>query len=238
MKLSSVCQLAPFTISRPSPSVSRSSLEMMLTSAHSGVRSSCLRSIGVPNRAKPHDPGARAMTWRDAGKALRKVAEYSVGADGPYARLHERHLCGLRRQSRRLGQPRQRGRRRASGRLPEVPAPRRHLAHPHDRAADHRQEIGDAPQAGNPYALRKVADTEHGIVVRGARILATLAPFADEIAVYPALPLQRAPTTTRSPSASPWARPAEVPAAATAPRRRPTVSTIRCRAASTSRTPS
>src|SRR5688572_18660285 len=48
---------------------------------------------------------------------------------------------------------------------------------------------GDAPQPGNQHALRKVADTEHGIVVRGARILATLAPFADEIAVYPALPL-------------------------------------------------
>ena len=30
---------------------------------------------------------------------------------------------------------------------------------------------------------------EHGIVVRGARVLATLAPFADEIAVYPASPL-------------------------------------------------
>ena len=37
--------------------------------------------------------------------------------------------------------------------------------------------------------LRKVADTEHGIVVRGARVLATLAPFADEMAVYPAAPL-------------------------------------------------
>jgi 4-hydroxyphenylacetate 3-monooxygenase len=48
---------------------------------------------------------------------------------------------------------------------------------------------GDAPHPGNQHALRKVADTEHGIVVRGARILATLAPFADEIAVYPALPL-------------------------------------------------
>ena len=48
---------------------------------------------------------------------------------------------------------------------------------------------GDSPRAGNPYALHKVADTEHGIVVRGARILATLAPFADEIAVYPAQPL-------------------------------------------------
>jgi 4-hydroxyphenylacetate 3-monooxygenase len=49
--------------------------------------------------------------------------------------------------------------------------------------------LGDVPVAGNDVALRKVADTEHGIVVRGARILATLAPFADEIAVYPAHPL-------------------------------------------------
>jgi 4-hydroxyphenylacetate 3-monooxygenase len=49
--------------------------------------------------------------------------------------------------------------------------------------------LGDVPAAGNDVALRKVADTAHGIVVRGARILATLAPFADEIAVYPAHPL-------------------------------------------------
>ena len=48
---------------------------------------------------------------------------------------------------------------------------------------------GDAPAAGNEHALRKVGDTAHGIVVRGARVLATLAPFADEIAVYPAAPL-------------------------------------------------
>lgn len=34
-----------------------------------------------------------------------------------------------------------------------------------------------------------MADSEHGIVVRGARILATLAPFADELAVYPGFPL-------------------------------------------------
>ena len=34
--------------------------------------------------------------------------------------------------------------------------------------------------------MHKIGDTAAGIVVRGARILATLAPFADEIAVYPA----------------------------------------------------
>jgi 4-hydroxyphenylacetate 3-monooxygenase len=49
--------------------------------------------------------------------------------------------------------------------------------------------LGDAPLAGNEHALRKVGESEHGIVVRGARVLATLAPFADEIAVYPAAPL-------------------------------------------------
>ena len=37
--------------------------------------------------------------------------------------------------------------------------------------------------------MHKVGETRAGIVVRGARILATLAPFADEIAVYPAHPL-------------------------------------------------
>jgi len=47
---------------------------------------------------------------------------------------------------------------------------------------------GDLPRPGDEVNLRKVADTEHGIVVRGARVLATLAPFADEIAIYPRTP--------------------------------------------------
>ena len=44
---------------------------------------------------------------------------------------------------------------------------------------------------GNTVTLHKVGETADGIIVRGARILATLAPFADDIAVYPALPLPR-----------------------------------------------
>jgi len=48
---------------------------------------------------------------------------------------------------------------------------------------------GDVPRAGNDVALQKVGETEHSIVVRGSRILATLAPFADEMAVYPSYPL-------------------------------------------------
>jgi 4-hydroxyphenylacetate 3-monooxygenase len=42
---------------------------------------------------------------------------------------------------------------------------------------------------GNKVTLHKVAETPTTITVRGARILATLSPFADEIAVYPALPI-------------------------------------------------
>jgi 4-hydroxyphenylacetate 3-monooxygenase oxygenase component len=47
----------------------------------------------------------------------------------------------------------------------------------------------DPQVVGNRVTLHKVGETANGIVVRGARILATLAPFADEIAVYPGLPL-------------------------------------------------
>jgi 4-hydroxyphenylacetate 3-monooxygenase oxygenase component len=48
---------------------------------------------------------------------------------------------------------------------------------------------GDVPLIGDTVALHKVENTAHGILVRGSRVLATLAPFADEIAVYPAIPL-------------------------------------------------
>lgn len=51
------------------------------------------------------------------------------------------------------------------------------------------KSLPDVRAGGGEVALHKTQDTEHGIVVRGARILATLAPFADEIAVYPAIPI-------------------------------------------------
>ena len=49
--------------------------------------------------------------------------------------------------------------------------------------------VGDRIRVGDDVPLHKVGETEHGIIVRGARILATLAPFADELAVYPGHPL-------------------------------------------------
>jgi aromatic ring hydroxylase len=41
----------------------------------------------------------------------------------------------------------------------------------------------------NPVPLHKVGETKDGIIVRGARVLATLAPFGDEQTVYPGVPL-------------------------------------------------
>ena len=47
----------------------------------------------------------------------------------------------------------------------------------------------DGNIVGNKVTIHKVGDTKDGIVVRGARILRTLSPYADELTVYPALPL-------------------------------------------------
>jgi 4-hydroxyphenylacetate 3-monooxygenase len=43
----------------------------------------------------------------------------------------------------------------------------------------------EAEQAMGQVALHKVSETADSIVVRGARMLATLAPFADELLIYP-----------------------------------------------------
>ena len=51
------------------------------------------------------------------------------------------------------------------------------------------KSLPDVAAGGGEVALHKVEETAHGMVVRGARILATLAPFANEIAVYPGHPV-------------------------------------------------
>src|SRR4029450_12715816 len=123
------------------------------------------------------------------GKALRRVAEYSVGLMGrtpDYMNVTYAGFAGNR------GEWANHGNEAGAERLVAY----QKFLRRSDISLTHTivqptvdKTMGDAPTAGNPYALRKVAETEHGIVVRGARILATLAPFADEIAVYPALPL-------------------------------------------------
>jgi 4-hydroxyphenylacetate 3-monooxygenase oxygenase component len=51
------------------------------------------------------------------------------------------------------------------------------------------KSVPDVAAGGGDVALHKVENTRHGILVRGARVLATLAPFSDELAVYPAHPI-------------------------------------------------
>jgi len=122
-------------------------------------------------------------------KALRQVAEYSVGLMGrtpdymnvTYAgfagRPDEWGVAGNEAGAERLVAY-QKFLRRGDIALTHT------IVHPTvDKAT------GDAPGPGNVHALRKIGESEHGIVVRGARVLATLAPFADELAVYPAAPL-------------------------------------------------
>lgn len=122
-------------------------------------------------------------------KALRVVSEYSVGLMGRTPDYMNVTYAGF------AGRPDEWG---AHGN--EVGAERlvayQKFMRRNDIALTHTivqptvdKATGDAPAAGNEHALRKVGETAHGIVVRGARVLATLAPFADEIAVYPAAPL-------------------------------------------------
>jgi 4-hydroxyphenylacetate 3-monooxygenase len=47
----------------------------------------------------------------------------------------------------------------------------------------------DGQIVGNQVTIRRVGETPEGMIVRGGRVLATLAPYADEQTVYPALPL-------------------------------------------------
>src|SRR6478735_3919705 len=48
---------------------------------------------------------------------------------------------------------------------------------------------GRNPIGLDPMQLHKVGETASGILVRGSRVLATLAPFSDELAVYPSGPM-------------------------------------------------
>lgn len=51
------------------------------------------------------------------------------------------------------------------------------------------KSIGELAGLNGELALKAVGRNEKGVIVRGAKILATLGPFADEIFVYPAGPL-------------------------------------------------
>jgi aromatic ring hydroxylase len=51
--------------------------------------------------------------------------------------------------------------------------------------------IGELDGLNGDIAARIVGRTSNGVIIRGAKVLATLGPFADELFVYPAAPLPR-----------------------------------------------
>ncbi len=123
------------------------------------------------------------------GKALRQVSEYSVGLMGRTPDYMNVTYAGFAASPAEWGAH---GNGEGYARLVDY----QKFLRRGDIALTHTivqptvdKALGDAPQVGNEQALRKVGETAGGIVVRGARVLATLAPFADEIAVYPASPL-------------------------------------------------
>ena len=133
-------------------------------------------------------PHSRADLAR-RGKALRQVAEYSMGLMGRTPDYMNVTFAGF------AGRPDEWGLNGNEAGAERLVAYQKFLRRG-DISLTHTivqptvdKATGDAPSPGNAHALHKVADTEHGIVVRGARVLATLAPFADELAVYPAAPL-------------------------------------------------
>ena len=173
---------------------------------------------GEPINVEPHDP-ALARRPRAARQGAARSGRGHGRPDGPHARLHERHLRGLRRPARRMGRATATRRAPSAGRLPEGPAPRRLLADPRHHPPDRRQGAGRRAGGRRRARAAQGGRDRHGIVVRGARMLATLAPFADEMCGLSGAPLPQAPTPTRSPSPSRWRRRASSSSAATASRR-------------------
>ena len=91
----------------------------------------------------------------------------------------------------------------------------------------------EAEQAMGQVSLHKVGETADGIVVRGARMLATLAPFADELLVYPGSDIRPQDGRYALSFAIPIATPACASSAATVTPSSATSMTIRCRPGST-----
>lgn len=131
----------------------------------------------------PHDLAKR-------GAALRRVAEYSVGlmgrtpdymnmkfaafasAPGVWAGADGRNAQGARNLvafQRRLAE--------------------QDLSLTHTIIQPTTDKRTDAQLLGNKVTVRKVGQTADGIIVRGGRVLATLAPYADEQTVYPGQPI-------------------------------------------------
>ena len=166
-------------------------------------------------------------------RAIELTAALDRGHDGPDARLPERHLRLLRRPLRRVGAARQRAGRRQPGayqkRMRDLDLSTTHsIMNPQvDRSKP------EAEQAMGEVALHKVGETENHITVRGARMLATLAPYADELTIYPGSDIRPQDGNYALSFALPMGTPGLSSSAATATRSSAAASTTRSRRAST-----
>ncbi|HVY14210.1 MAG TPA: 4-hydroxyphenylacetate 3-hydroxylase N-terminal domain-containing protein [Rhodopila sp.] len=125
-------------------------------------------------------------------KALRRVAEFSVGLMGRTPDYMNVTYAGFAGRSDEWGAN---GNEAGAANLVAFQKEMRRrdlsLTHTLIHAMSDKSK-GNVPTGLDVTQLHKVEDTEHGILVRGARVLATLAPFADEIAVYPSQPMPNA----------------------------------------------
>ena len=122
-------------------------------------------------------------------KALRRVAEFSVGLMGRTPDYMNVTYAGFAGRSDEWGAH---GNEEGAANLVAF---QRQLARD-DLSLTHTlihamsdKSKGFVPNGFDTSQLHMVEPTEHGILVRGARVLATLAPFSDEIAVYPSQPM-------------------------------------------------
>jgi 4-hydroxyphenylacetate 3-monooxygenase len=122
-------------------------------------------------------------------KALRRVAEFSVGLMGRTPDYMNVTYAGFAGRSDEWGAN---GNEEGAANLvtfqKELARNDLSLTHTLIHAMSDKSK-GHVPSGLDETQLHTVEKTEHGILVRGARVLATLAPFSDEIAVYPSQPM-------------------------------------------------
>lgn len=136
-------------------------------------------------------PRSRDDLMRRHG-ALRKVAEYSVGLMGRTPDYMNVTYAGF---AGRADEWARNGNEQGAANLVDYQKflARKDISLTHTLVhATTDKSKGNVPNGFDDTQLHKVEDTEHGILVRGARVLATLAPFSDEIAVYPSQPMPNA----------------------------------------------
>ena len=128
----------------------------------------------------PRDPRGAANPQQDDAE----LGARDLRHDGPLARFHERDLRGLGRGGRFL-------RREAAGIRRQHAPLLSNIIRENDVMLTHSlinlqrsRNVSGMFNLEEGTALQVVRETSAGIVVRGARVLATLGPLSDEIAVY------------------------------------------------------